>query len=301
MSRVLVSGGSGFVGRFIVEDLLRQGHEVRVSGRTQPSETFFTRPVRFIRHELDPETDFDELFSGVDCFVHAAFDHLSGHYRGGEGDDPGNFRRRNQCASVRLFEAARRAGVRRAVFLSSRAVYGTQPTGIALDEETSCRPDTLYGEVKLAVEEELRKLSRPGFETVSLRVTGVYGPSGGRKPHKWSALIEGYLAGRPVMPRVGTEVHGEDVATAVVLLLDAPIWREPILNVSDIVLDRRDMLEIVKRETGSPHPLPDRADAGALNVMATNRLRAMAWRPRGMEAVREFLHTEFRRLRAGGY
>jgi nucleoside-diphosphate-sugar epimerase len=295
MARALVTGGTGFIGRFIVEDLLRQGHEVRVSGRTQPSESFFTRPVRFIRQELDPEADFSRLFDSVDFFVHAAFDHVPGRYRGGEGDDPENFRRRNQLGSIRLFEAARQAGVRRAVFLSSRAVYGNQPSGTALDEKTPCRPDTLYGEVKLAVEEDLRRLSCPGFETVSLRITGVYGPAGKGRPHKWSGLIDDYLVGRPIMPRVGTEVHGEDVAAAITLLLNAPEWREPVLNVSDIVLDRRDLLAIVKQETGSPHPLPHRADAGVLNVMATERLRAVGWRPGGMEALWQFLHTEFRR------
>ena len=298
MARALVTGGTGFIGRFIVEDLLRQGHEVRVSGRTQPPETLFTRPVRFLRQELDLEADFSRLFDRVDCFVHAAFDHVPGRYRGGEGDDPENFRRRNQLGSIRLFEAARRAGVRRAVFLSSRAVYGTQPRGV-LDEETHCRPDTLYGMVKLAVEEELRRLSRPGFETVSLRVTGVYGPAGQGRRHKWSGLIEDYLAGRPITPRVGTEVHGEDVAAVIALLLGEPSWREPVLNVSDIVLDRRDLLAFVKQETGSPHPLPDRADVGVLNLMATERLRAMGWRPGGEDALRQFLQAEVRPARSG--
>ena len=289
MAKVLVCGGTGFVGRFIVEGLLRQGYDVTVSGRTRSSESFFTQPVRFIRQELDPEADFGALFDGVDCFIHAAFDHLPGRYRGGEGGDPENFRRRNQRASIRLFEAARAAGVRRAIFLSSRAVYGAQPPGTMLDEETPCRPDTLYGEVKLAVENDLRRLSCPGFETVSLRLTGVYGPAGEGRPHKWQGLIGDYLAGRPVAPRAGTEVHGEDVAAATTLLLDAPIWLAPVLNVSDIVLDRRDLLAIVKREAGSDFPLPDRADSGALNVMTTKRLRAMGWRPGGRRLLERFL------------
>lgn len=289
MAKILVSGGTGFVGRFIVEELLRKGEEVVVCGRTEPSRMFFTKPVHFIRQDLDPRMDFSRLFDDIEVFVHAAFDHLPGRYRGGEGDDAVNFRRRNQIASVNLFEAARRAGVRRAIFLSSRAVYGTQPAGMQLDEEMPCHPDTLYGAVKLAVEEELRHLARPGFETVSLRITGVYGPAGEERPHKWSGLIEDYLAGRPVTPRVGTEVHGEDVAAAISLLLDHPSWSEPVLNVSDIVLDRRDVLAIVKRERGAPHPLPARADAGRLNVMATERLRAMGWTPGGKDRLERFV------------
>jgi nucleoside-diphosphate-sugar epimerase len=289
MAKILVSGGTGFVGRFVVERLLREGHDVAVSGRTRPPETFFTRPVDFIRHELDPESGFDNLFNRVDFFVHAAFDHVPGRYRGGEGGDTENFRRRNQSGSVRLFGAARRAGVRRAIFLSSRAVYGPQPYGIILDEKTPCRPDTLYGTVKLAVEQELQHLSCPGFETVSLRVTGVYGPAGEGRAHKWSGLVGDYLAGSPITPRIGTEVHGEDVAAAIALLLGQPSWHRPVLNISDIVLDRRDLLAIVKQETGSPHPLPDHAGLGALNVMATERLRAMGWRPGGKTMLEQFM------------
>ena len=296
MARVRVSGGTGFVGRFIVEELLRQDYAVTVSGRAQPSDAFFTGPVRFVRQALDPAADFGGIFAGVDVFVHAAFDHVPGRYRGGEGADPENFRRRNQLGSIGLFEAARQAGVKRAIFLSSRAVYGAHPSGVRLDEKTSCRPDTLYGEVKLAVEEGLRRLARPGFETASLRITGVYGPAAEGRAHKWSGLIEDYLAGRPVTPRVGTEVHGEDVAASISLLLGQTPWCEPALNVSDIVLDRRDLLAIVRRECGVPHPLPAHADAGSLNVMATDRLRAMGWMPGGKDRLERFVLSALDRL-----
>jgi hypothetical protein len=62
-----------------------------------------------------------------------------------------------------------------------------------------------------------------------------------------------------------------------------------VLNVSDIVLDRRDLLAIVKQETGSPHPLPDRADLDALNVMETERLRAAGWAPGGKAMLEQFV------------
>lgn len=120
--RVLVSGGRGLVGRFIVNGLREAGHEVIVGTRAPSS-----ADERALH--LDLERDQREAFEGIDAFVHAAFDHLPGRYRGGEGDDPDSFRRRNLDGSARLFEDARDAGVTRVVFLSTRAVYGVQPAG----------------------------------------------------------------------------------------------------------------------------------------------------------------------------
>ncbi len=149
MTRVLVSGGTGLVGRFIVEHLLANGYKVTVGGRTPPAQDAFSKPVSFTPLSLDPEADQIEAFDNIYYFVHAAFDHLPGKYRGGEGADPKGFQAKNLDGTVRLFEAAKDAGVRRTCFLSSRAVYGPHPPGTLLTEALPCKPDTLYGSVKL--------------------------------------------------------------------------------------------------------------------------------------------------------
>ncbi|WP_309083180.1 NAD(P)-dependent oxidoreductase [Chelativorans sp.] len=279
--RSFVSGGTGFVGRFIVEDLLAAGHEVTVMARSTPPEGFFSGSVRFVPLALDAEDVSPAIFERADFFVHAAFDHVPGKYRGGEGDDPESFRWRNLAGSVALFEAARRGGVRRLVFLSSRAVYGTRPPGAWLDEKDEPSPDTLYGEVKLAAERALRRLGAARFHGTSLRVTGVYGPAGQGRAHKWTGLFADYLAGKIIEPRVASEVHGEDVAAAVRLVLERAEPVDPVLNVSDLLVDRSNILSIVKRESGSPHALPPAADERLVNAMRTDRLRALGWSPGG--------------------
>lgn len=278
---VLVTGGTGFVGRFVVEALLRRGDDVRVMGRTAPG--CFSAPVGFVQGSLDPGGDMSAAFDGVARLVHAAFDHVPGRYRGGEGDDPASFRRRNLDGSVALFGAAKRAGVARTVFLSSRAVYGVQPPGAELTERTEPHPDTLYGEVKLGAERALAAMSGDGFRGVSLRVTGVFGPAAPGRPHKWSDLFDDYLAGRLVEPRRATEVHGDDVAAAVLAVLDAT-EPPPVLNVSDMLLDRHDLLAIVQAATASPHPPPPRSDE-PVNAMDCALLRSLGWRPGGTDLL----------------
>ena len=283
MSHVLVTGGTGLVGHFITEGLLAAGFKVSVAGRRPHGAGFFSAPVGFRAAELKPEGPRAGLFEGITALVHAAFDHVPGRYRGGEGDDPDGFRARNLTGTQRLFAAARAAGISRTVFLSSRAVYGQQPPGVRLFETSEPAPDTLYGSVKLGGEQALAAMNGPGFSGASLRVTGVYGPPAPGRRHKWADLFADYLAGREIAPRAGTEVHGRDVADAVRLILEAPAdaLAGEVFNVSDLVIDRRDILAPLKAASACPHPLPLAADAAALNVMDIRRLEALGWRPGG--------------------
>ncbi|WP_173931990.1 NAD(P)-dependent oxidoreductase [Chelativorans sp. Marseille-P2723] len=283
--RSVISGGTGYVGRFIAENLLDAGHRVVVLGRNAPPENFFSSPVRYVPFSLGDEEVTHSLFEGADFFVHCAFDHVPGRYRGGEGGDPEAFRRRNIDGSVALFSAAKAAGVKRAVFLSSRAVYGRRPPGEWLAETDEPHPDTLYGIVKLEAEKALERLCGPGFQGISLRVTGVYGPAGAGLPHKWSGLFADYLSGEQIDPRVGTEVHGDDVADAVRLVLERGTIDETLLNVSDLIVDRREILAILKRKSGASHSLPAAGNRSAINQMRTDRLRALGWRPGGFELL----------------
>lgn len=277
---VLVSGGTGLVGRYVVEGLLEAGHEVAVAARCPFAHEMFSRPVRHVPFSLDPDADPSHIFDDAYHFVHAAFDHLPGRYRGGEGGDPEGFRRRNLDGSVRLFEMARRAGVRRCIFVSSRAVYDGLPSGTVLTEDMTLSPSSLYGQVKLQAEQVLADLSCPGFAGISLRATGIYGDL---RPNKWDGLFADYLAGRPVERRAGSEVHGRDVAEAVRLVLEADTSRVSggVFNLSDIVTDTHEILSLLRHATGAEHPLPEPADRTAVAEMATERIRALGWKPGG--------------------
>ncbi|MGC9418097.1 MAG: NAD-dependent epimerase/dehydratase family protein [Rhodovulum sp.] len=281
-----VTGATGLVGRFFVEEALARGEPVTVLTRQPPAPGFFSGPVRHLPYALGDRPDL----SGQAAVIHCAFSHLPGRYRGGEGDDPEGFVRANLAGSVALFEAAREAGVGQVLFLSSRAVYGAYPPGTALREEMPPRPDTLYGEVKARAEDALFGLATEGFVTVALRATGVYGPAGPGQRHKWAGLFEDFRAGRPVAPRRGTEVHGADIAAAVRLLRQAPANAVSgrAVNLSDILLDRRDLLALVAEAAGIGHPLPPASDR-PVSAMRTDRARALGWRPGGMARLRATL------------
>lgn len=290
--KVLVSGGTGLVGRYIVEGLLAGGYSVVVGARKPPVDAFFSRRVDFVPLGLTPERDQTAAFDGIDAFVHAAFDHLPGKYRGGEGNDPKRFRRLNLDGTIRLFETAKLAGVTRATFLSSRAVYDGLPPGTALTEEIALSPTSLYGEIKLACETAITAMSGPDFVASSLRATGVYGDM---LPNKWDALVADVAAGRPVVPRAGTEVHGDDVAQAVGLMLkaDVEIVSGQSFNLSDITVDTRMIVE----RLGLPADLLA-FTALAANEMLTEKIRRIGWKPGGMRRFDKTMASLARQLSA---
>lgn len=274
--RIGVTGATGQVGHWVASHLLDRGHAVVTLGR-HPS--LLSAPHRAFALDGPPPD-----LTGIEVLVHAAFSHVPGRYRGGEGDDPERFVRLNRDGTLRLFEAARAQGVPRVLFLSSRAVYGGWPPGTTLDEALPPRPDTLYGRVKLEVEQALAALA--GIEGTSLRATGVYGPPVAGMPHKWDELLDAFHAGAPIAPRAGTELHAGDLAAAVELLLALPPGRLPgVVCLSDILLDRRVLLARYARIVGLRRDLPPAADATAPNTMRTDRIAALGWHPRGWDGL----------------
>ena len=295
--KVLISGGTGLVGRYIAEELLSAGYKVAIGGRNPPPSGLFPLPTSFVPLSLDPAENQSCAFDDAYFFVHAAFSHVAGKYRGGEGEDPDGFRRLNLDGTVKLFETARKAGIRRCIFLSSRAVYGERVAGETLTEATEPTPTTLYGEVKRDAEHALFSLSTRGFATVSLRATGIYGDL---RPNKWDELFDDYLNGRPVPSRAGTEVHGRDLGRAVRLLLETEAGRidREVFNLSDILTDTHEILGHLQKATHCPHALPASAPQDAVNAMDTSKIQALGWRGGGKALLRQTIETLADRRRA---
>ena len=283
--RVAVTGATGIVGRFVVERLRREGAQVRALVRPT-SDRRGLGPLDWVVGELTDDLALRQLVEGVDAVVHCAYEHVAGRYRGGEGDDRSRFWRSNLLAGVELMERACAAGVSRLVLISSRAVYGRlSPAQGWVDEDHRAVPDTHYGALKLALEAHASAFSAvDGVCYASLRPTGVYGVMDPIEGSKWFDLAEALLRGEPLPPaRLGTEVHGEDVAAAVWLLLTAPAEQIAgrVFNCSDLVVDTRTVMARLASKLGQPAELPDAAESSLLHPMHSRALRALGWRPGG--------------------
>jgi nucleoside-diphosphate-sugar epimerase len=286
--RIAVTGATGLVGRFVVDRSLDAGHAVRALLRPRASLDGFASAPEAVRGDLDDAEALAALLADCDALVHCAFAHVAGRYRGGEGDDPEGFWRTNLLGTVRLLEAARAAGVRRAVLLSSRAVFGRRRAGedplMPVDDGHATWPDTHYGALKVAEEALAAAVSASrGPVTAALRPTGVYGRTHPVSASKWYDLVADVVAGRPVAQvRAGTEVHGDDVAAAVACLLAAPedAVGGRAFNCSDLLLDTHGLVTRIARLAGVPAEPPAPAPPPR-NPMDCAGLRALGWTPGG--------------------
>lgn len=174
--RYLVTGGAGFIGSHIVRTLLEQGVEVRVldnfsTGRRENLEGLRGR-LEVHEGDIRDARTVKDAVSGVDIIFHeAAFVSVPQSM-----DEPQVCFDVNITGTSLLFDAARRAGVKRAVVASSAAVYGDSDA-MPLVEETPLRPLSPYA-VSKRVDEMYAELFTGsfGFDVVALRYFNVYGP-----------------------------------------------------------------------------------------------------------------------------
>lgn len=174
--KYLVTGGAGFIGSHIVCALLEQGAEVRVldNFNTGKRENLEGLRGRLEIHEGDVRDPgkVKDAVRGVDIIFHeAAFVSVPQSM-----DEPQDCFDVNITGTSLLFDAARRAGVKRAVAASSAAVYGDSDA-MPLVEETPLRPLSPYA-VSKRVDEMYAELFTGsfGFDVAALRYFNVYGP-----------------------------------------------------------------------------------------------------------------------------
>jgi nucleoside-diphosphate-sugar epimerase len=232
---VLVTGGSGFIGSYLVEALLQRGASVRVldnlttghranlAGALAHSEGLGT--VTFIAGDIIDRKTVQNVVKGVEYVLHQAA--LPSVQRSVE--DPVTSNLVNVEGTLNVLVAAREAGVRRVVYASSSSVYGDSPQ---LPKVESMPTNALspYAVSKLAAEAYCRAFTRVyGLETVSLRYFNVFGPR--QDPNSLYAavlprFIEALLAKKPpVIYGDGMQsrdfTYIENVVQANLLALDA--------------------------------------------------------------------------------
>ena len=179
--KYLVTGGAGFIGSHIVHTLLRQGFSVRVldnfsAGKRENleglSQQFNSNRFQVLEGDLRDASLVAQAVRGVEVVFHeAAFVSVPQSM-----DDPQTCFDINITGTSRLLDAARAAGVQRAVIASSAAVYGPSEA-LPLLEETPLQPVSPYA-VSKRVDEMYAELftSSFDFEVVALRYFNVYGP-----------------------------------------------------------------------------------------------------------------------------
>jgi UDP-glucose 4-epimerase len=166
VTRILVTGASGFVGRALVTELASVGHSLRAAMR-QPADVF-PRSVEVIAvSDLTRPVEWRPLLRNVEVVVH-----LAGIAHAGRGIAEETYDRVNRLATAELASAAKAIGINHLVFMSSiRAQSGPTSTGV-VRETAAPHPTDAYGRSKLAAEDAVRAA---GVPFTVLRPVLIYG------------------------------------------------------------------------------------------------------------------------------
>ncbi len=174
-SKILVTGASGFIGSFIVEEALSKGMEVWAAVRKSSSHKYLKdERIKFIELNLNSEEDLKSQLADrkFDYVVHAAGATKCLHKN--------DFFKTNTEGTKNLVKALLdlQMPIKRFVYLSSLSIFGAIKEKLPyeeIDENDTPRPNTAYGESKLETEKYLDTIGND-FPYVVLRPTGVYGP-----------------------------------------------------------------------------------------------------------------------------
>jgi 2-alkyl-3-oxoalkanoate reductase len=246
--RVLVTGGSGFLGSHVCEQLSRAGHEVVALVRRSSNQTFLSGlpNVQLAYGSVEDSRALADAVDGVDAIIHAA-----GLVKAMTPDD---FDRVNVGGTQNLLEAAQRRtpAIQRFVFVSSLAAVGPSIDGRPIPANREPRPVTAYGRSKLQAERKVLE-HRDSLPITVIRPPLIYGP----RDRECFTFFQ--MVSRRVLPFVDggnntmSVVYGADAASACIraVFADVPsgsayflsdgqvyVWREMLAELECILQTR---------------------------------------------------------------
>lgn len=211
--KVLVTGGAGYIGSAVTEELVNNGYTVIVLDNLQQGHRDAIPPeADFVMADICDTGTLEHIFKrfNITAVIHLAADSLVGESM----TDPGKFFQNNVASGIIMLNAILKSGVRKFVFSSSAAVYG-DPETVPIREAHPKRPTNAYGDSKLMFERILAWCGLAyGLVHVSLRYFNAAGATvlSGEAHHPETHLIPNIL--RTALDRSGSvPVFGTDYST----------------------------------------------------------------------------------------
>src|SRR5450755_2172014 len=278
--RVLVTGGSGFIGRHVVSELAADGAQVRVVD-LQPHRDASVDIV--IGDIADPAVLKRAFEGGMDSIVHLAA--VTSVLRSLE--QPELTFRTNVAGTHALLEAGRAAGATSLAFASTNAVTGPMeaPT---ITEAARLRPLTPYGSTKAAGEMLMSAYTASyGLRCACIRLTNVYGPGMQAKDSIVARLMRAIrLGGTFEIYGDGTQVrdyvHAFDVVAAMKLGLTSEQWRGPMVIGAGSSLSVLEVVDAVRQVSGAEIDVrhgPAKPGEMPAVIVDTSHAQAACWTP----------------------
>lgn len=300
--RVIVTGGAGYIGSVVTEELLKEGHQVAVyDNLSEGHREAIPSEAEFIEGDLLDGHRLKEAFAGLgtEAVVHMAARALVGESM----TDPALYYQINMTGGLSLLNAMMGCGVKRIVFSSTAAVYG-EPTRTPIDESDPKQPTNPYGETKLAFEKAMGWYGHAhGLRHISLRYFNAAGASvrcGEDHPnesHIIPIVLQAAAGKRESVVVYGDDyptadgtcvrdyIHVIDLARAHVLALSAIDETSGAYNLGcgGSGYSIRELIEVAAQVTGKKIPVemgPRRPGDPAILIASSDRIRKeLGWSP----------------------
>lgn len=302
--RILVTGGAGYIGSIVVEELLREGHDVvSYDNLSKGHRDAVLSPAVLVEADLLDVASLRQTITThrVEAIVHMAADSLVGESM----TDPAKYYRNNVQAGLSLLDMMRYCEVPRLVFSSTAAVYGDAQRHPIEEDDPTC-PGNPYGETKLAFERAMHWYHQAhGLEYTSLRYFNAAGATelNGERHDPETHLIPRVLevaAGRQEYVTIFGEdyptedgtcirdyIHVQDLARAHVLALHVMTTGKAAHRIYNLGgsggYSVREIIDTARQVTGQTIPTrigPRRpGDPAVLVASSVRAQRVLNWRP----------------------
>jgi UDP-glucose 4-epimerase len=323
--RILVTGGAGYIGSVVVAQLLGRGYEPIVFDDLSHGHRAALPPsAKLIVRNIADRAALDQVFTE---FQPQAVMHFAAFIEAGQSMlHPETFFRNNTANTLTLLEALLAHGVKRFVFSSTAALYGT-PQKTPIEETAPLQPTNAYGESKLLVEQMLDWLERiHGLRYSCLRYFNAAGAAGDQgedhypESHLIPIALQVALGVRKEVAIFGTDyptpdgtcvrdyVHVSDLAAAHLLVLEG--LKENNRLIYNLGNGRgfsvREVIETVRKVTGHAIPAresPRRPGDPAVLVASSQKIqRELGWKPQFVD-LQSIVRSawDWRRAHPNGY
>ncbi|HKP84086.1 MAG TPA: UDP-glucose 4-epimerase GalE [Pyrinomonadaceae bacterium] len=300
--RVLVTGGAGYIGSVVSEQLVNDGHEVVIyDNLSKGHRGAVIEGARFVQGDLLEADQLRQTLNDnrIDAVIHMAASSLVGE----SVQEPSKYYHNNVVAGLVLLDAMRECGIRRIVFSSTAATYG-EPEEQPIRETTPTNPTNTYGETKLAFEKAMHWYERAhGLRYASLRyfnaagATEKCGEDHDPETHLIPITLQAAAGKRPHVEIYGDDyptedgtcirdyIHVVDLARAHILALDVLSERSAIYNLGcgGDGYSVREVIETARRVTGKEIPVrmgPRRPGDPAVLIASSDKIKSdLGWQP----------------------
>jgi len=301
--QILVTGGAGYIGSVVADQLLHAGHTVTVlDNLIMGWREAVPSAAEFVRADTGDEAALDQLFAS---HKFDAVMHFAALIEAGESVKvPEQYFDNDSLRSLTLLRVMLKNKVSRFVFSSTAAVYG-EPKTIPIPEDHPLSPTNAYGESKLIVEQMLSWMhTAHGLRYASLRYFNAAGATSGRgeahrsESHLIPLILQVPLGQRAFISIFGTDyptkdgtcirdfIHVGDLASAHLLALQGLEKHETLIcNLgSGEGFSVRQIVDLARKVTAHPIPareMPRRAGDPAVLIASSDKIRRLlGWNPR---------------------